>query len=130
MEKSSKKTIVIDTNIVLRYLLSDDEKQSAEAATTIENNTVFIPNEVICEVCYVLDSVYNAPKNEIKNAVQVLLDSDNIKFDNKQIIKQAFSLFASKKFDIVDCMLFAYYTVCNYEVKTFDKKLKKLINEN
>ena len=31
--------------------------------------------------------------------------------------------------DIVDCMLFAYNKNENYDIKTFDKKLDKLINK-
>lgn len=41
---------IVDANIILRYLLNDHEILSEEATAIIENNKVFIPNEVIAEV--------------------------------------------------------------------------------
>ena len=40
-----------------------------------------------------------------------------------------FKIYSEKNFDIVDCMLFAYSKNENYDIKTFDKKLDKLIKE-
>ncbi|QSQ10284.1 hypothetical protein H0A61_02685 [Koleobacter methoxysyntrophicus] len=48
---------IVDANIVLRYLLDDAEELSEKAAEILENNEVFLPNEVIAEVVYVLEKV-------------------------------------------------------------------------
>ncbi len=45
---------ITDANIILRYLLNDNEELSDKAAIIIENNEVFLPNEVIAEIVYVL----------------------------------------------------------------------------
>ena len=50
--------IVIDTNIILRYLLEDNEELSKKAIEIIDNNQIFIPTEVIVEASYVLKKVY------------------------------------------------------------------------
>ena len=44
---------IVDANIVLRYLLNDAEDLSEKAIELLENNDVFIPNEVIAEIVYV-----------------------------------------------------------------------------
>ncbi len=49
---------IVDANIILRYLLDDHEMLSEEAAAIIENNKVLLPNEVIAEIVYVLEKVY------------------------------------------------------------------------
>ena len=46
--------IVIDTNIILRYLLEDNEELSKKAIEIIDNNQIFIPTEVIVGASYVL----------------------------------------------------------------------------
>ncbi|TZE80838.1 type II toxin-antitoxin system VapC family toxin, partial [Calorimonas adulescens] len=46
---------IVDANIVLRYLLNDTEVLSEKAAQILENNEVFVPNEVIAEIVYVLE---------------------------------------------------------------------------
>jgi len=60
---------IADANIVLRYLLNDIEDQSEKAAELLENNEVFIPNEVIAEIVYVLEKVYRLENAEISSAL-------------------------------------------------------------
>ncbi len=50
---------IADANIVLRYLLNDKEGLVEKATDILEKKEVFIPNEVIAEVVYVLEKVYN-----------------------------------------------------------------------
>ena len=59
--------IVVDTNVILRYLLQDNEELSSKAIEIIDNNEIFIPTEVIVEVSYVLKKVYKVEKFEIKS---------------------------------------------------------------
>ncbi|MCI8291834.1 MAG: type II toxin-antitoxin system VapC family toxin [Clostridia bacterium] len=120
--------IVIDTNIILRYLLNDNEELSKQAIDIIDNNTILIPNEVIVEACYVLRKVYNVEKEKIYEAVQSLMEIDNINFQNTNVVSLAFKTYATQNLDIVDCILYSYNRIEKYEVKTFDKKLNKLIS--
>lgn len=119
--------IIVDTNIILRYLLQDNEELSKKAIEIIDNNEIFIPTEVIVEASYVLKKVYNVENEKINEAIKLLLEMEEIKFENKGTIALAFKTYAEKKLDIVDCMLFAYNKNENYDIKTFDKKLNKLI---
>lgn len=119
--------IVIDTNIILRYLLEDNEELSKKAIEIIDNNQIFIPTEVIVEASYVLKKVYQVEKDKIYKVIQLLLEMENVNFENKETIELAFKTYAEKNLDIVDCMLYAYAKNEKYEVKTFDNKLAKLI---
>ncbi len=121
--------IIIDTNIILRYLLKDSEKLSEKAIEIIDNNKIYIPTEVIVEASYVLKKIYNVQKEMIYKAVKLLIDIEDIEFQNKETIESAFKLYAKRSFDIVDCLLFAYNKIGHYEVKTFDEKLYKLIKQ-
>ena len=122
--------IIVDTNILLRYLLDDNEELSSKAIEIIDNNEIFIPTEVIVEASYVLKKVYNVEKEKIYEAIKLLLDMDDVNFQNKNTIELAFKIYSEKNLDIVDCMLFAYNRNEKYDIKTFDKKLEKLISEN
>lgn len=66
-------------------------------------------------------------KNKIYEVIQLLLDMENVNFQNKGTIELAFKTYTEKNLDIVDCMLYAYAQNEKYDVKTFDKKLDKLI---
>ncbi len=121
--------IIIDTNIILRYLLKDSEKLSKIAIETIDKNIVYIPTEVIVEVSYVLKKVYNVQKEKIYEAIKLLIEMEDVEFQNKDTIELAFKIYSKRSFDIVDCLLFAYSKIGHYEVKTFDEKLYKLIKQ-
>lgn len=119
--------IIVDTNIILRYLLKDNEELNKKATEIIDNNEIFIPTEVIVEVCYVLKKVYNVEKENIFDVVEQLINMEGINFNNKNSIQLAFKTYAENNLDIVDCMLYAYSRSEHYDIKTFDKKLDKLI---
>lgn len=122
--------IVVDTNVILRYLLQDNEELSSKAIEIIDNNEIFIPTEVIVEVSYVLKKVYNVEKDKIFETIKLLLDMENIKFKNKKTIEVAFKIYSEKNLDIVDCILYAYNKVEKFEIKSFDKKLCKILEKN
>lgn len=47
--------VYLDTNIILRYLLKDSDRFHDEAREYLEDREVFIKNEVLAEVVYVLN---------------------------------------------------------------------------
>ncbi len=119
---------IVDANIVLRYLLNDTEALSERAADLLENNEVFVPNEVIAEIVYVLEKVYKVENNEISSALMELFDYGNLQVSDIQIVNAALRLYGERRLDFVDTLLYAYNKVGNHKVYTFDKKLNKLLD--
>ena len=119
--------IIVDTNIILRYLLNDNEKLNKVATNIMENNDIFIATEVIVETSYVLKKVYHVEKEKIYEVVKELLNFENIHFQNSDTIKLAFKVYSERNFDIVDCLLYAYCKNENYVIVTLDEKLRKFI---
>ncbi len=118
---------IIDANIILRYLLNDDVKMSDEATTIIEQNEVLLPNEVIAEIVYVLEKVYNIKNDEISYTLLELFRLKNIVVDDTEVMKEALLLYGKSRFDFVDTLLYAYNKVKGCKVYTFDKKLNNLL---
>jgi predicted nucleic-acid-binding protein len=52
----------VDANIVLRYVLDDHADLSPRAKEIIDNNTVEVPVEILCEVVYVLNGYYEVDR--------------------------------------------------------------------
>ena len=118
MPKNMK--ILIDANVILRYLLNDIEEQAVEAKKIIKIGAFTIP-EVIAEVIYVLKSVYKIERKEIGNAITSVLKEIDI--ENKNIILKSVEIFSETNLDFVDCILISYNKIENVEVFSFDKKL-------
>ena len=120
--------LTIDTNIVLRYILGDNEDLSAEARRIIEGNAVNIPIEILCEVIYVLSSVYKIDRKVIKDELKNFLENPDCVMPHKDVALIALDFYAETGLDYVDCMLAGYKAVNRYNIATFDKKLNKLLD--
>ena len=118
---------MIDANIALRYLLDDHETLSQQASDILENNQVFLTFEVFCEIVYVLEKVYQVPRDEIQSTINKLLDSQQLDTNNPAILKSALELYRNRNIDIVDAILCSYSRLDHVEIFTFDNKLIKCL---
>lgn len=113
---------LIDTNVILRFILNDNREMAERAAEIIASGAYTKP-EVIAEVVYVLKSVYSIPKDKIASIVCGL--SNIIQIENSDCMIYAINLFASVSLDFVDCLLIAYHRINHENVFSFDQKLNK-----
>ncbi|OAG26660.1 PIN domain-containing protein [Thermodesulfatator autotrophicus] len=128
----SKKITIIDTNVVLRYLLRDHEEFYLEAEALFDKafsgkSKIFLFDTVIAEVVYVLSGLYKVKRQEIAQVLTELLKAKGIITIDKDILLDALKIFAEKNLDFVDSLLCAYGR--KYQVISFDKKVKKCVQE-
>lgn len=117
--------VMLDTNIILRYLLNDDDRMASEAEEIIKNMSVQVTIEIVAEVIYVLNGVYCIDRREIGRCLLEFLSEVNT--PEPEVLKFGIETFVERNLDFPDCILFAYHKVKGYEIKTFDKKLNKLL---
>lgn len=55
------------------------------------------------------------------------MDYDNLESTNKELLKEALSLYSGKNIDFVDSILLAHNHIYKHTIHTFDKKLKTLL---
>ncbi|MDR3048796.1 MAG: PIN domain-containing protein [Elusimicrobiota bacterium] len=118
----------VDTNIILRYMLNNDEKLSPYAKDIIDNNTIVVFTEVLCEVVYVLTNVYKVPREKLALNLKEFIESTGCILVHKGAISVGIEYFGKTKLDFVDCLLAGYNEVENIVLHTFDKDLIKLSN--
>lgn len=118
---------LLDTNVILRFVLNDNSEMARRATEVIIAGAYTKP-EVIAEVIYVLNRVYSAPKDKINFIIRGL--SDIVQIENTDCVIYAADLFASSSLDFVDCLLVAYHSLNGETVFTFDKKLNKFLISN
>lgn len=116
---------MLDTNMVLRYLLNDNEEMAEEAERIIKKGSALLTTEVIAEVVYVLKGVYSIERGQIASCLLEFLSEVNI--PEEQVVRLGLEIYAEQNLDFVDCILYAYNRVKGYEIKTFDKKLQRLL---
>ena len=84
----------IDTNLLVRYVTRDDERQAAmvrqlviEAATSGE--VLFVSAIVLCELIWVLSRRYAASRENIASVVATLLDNDVFRVEHEPAARKA-----------------------------------------
>ena len=69
--------IGLDTNVLVRYIMQGDAKQSANATRLVESLTVAEPGFIalvsVVELVSVLSSCYDLSREQITQALEVLL---------------------------------------------------------
>ena len=118
--------VVLDANVILRYLLNDNEAMAREAESIIKTEVTMVPIEVIAEVVYVLKGVYSVDRVTIRDALMEFLSEVTVA--EKEVIQIGLEAYVENNLDFVDCILYAYSCVKKYDIKTFDKKLNKLLS--
>lgn len=91
--------IAVDTNVLLRRVLNDDEEQSAKARKLFEDGRpVLITDVVLAETIWTLAGKrYKATKDNIQTLVMSLLEEPNAVFENKRAIWSALNDFVAAK---------------------------------
>ena len=120
-----KKMLIIDANVILRYFMNDSKDMSKKAAQIIESENILLLSEVIAEVVYVLEGVYNLDKNKISNTILELIGYDNIKIKEEELIINSLKKYKEVNLDFVDCILYSYNQIKKFDVFSFDKKLNR-----
>jgi len=118
---------LVDANVVLRYMLHDDDKLFPIAERAIRDGVYLLP-EVLTEVVYVLLGVYSVPREELASRLQLLVDE--VQSEHPDVLKMALSNFGMTKLDFVDCLLATYNSKLGDQVATFDRKLNRLLRQS
>ena len=115
---------LIETNVILRYLLDDDEDMSLRAELIIEGGAWTTP-EVLAEVTYVLESVYKVPRADIAAALDIA--ANHISLEPEQVYLDAISEYGATNLDFVDCMIVSYSKNSTSKVFSFDKGINRML---
>ena len=115
---------LVDANVILRYLLNDIADQAQMAREAIEAGAA-VEIEIIAEVVYVLQGVYEVPRREISRVLGDLCP--NLACSRLDILIEALEAYGSTSLDFVDCVLLATAKLGHADVLTFDRKLASAI---
>lgn len=117
----------LDTNVLVRYVVRDDDAQTQKVSDYIEALTLdtpaFISNIVLCELCWVLKSAYGVSRQDCATAIEAMLEVPVFQFESHRACSVALDAYRSGTADFSD---FLIREIANdfhcVGVKTFDKK--------
>jgi predicted nucleic-acid-binding protein len=124
--------IGVDTNVLVRFLVRDDEPQFERARRLIKREansgeTVMISLIVLLETEWVLRSRYALSKSEIAGAFSGLLDSVELFFEDEGSIEQALYMWRDSAAQFADCLIGARHWALECRATaSFDTKALRL----
>ena len=121
--KSAGAVLAVDTNIVVRYLVKDDDSQSSRARDILRSGPIFIPLTVLLECEWVLRSLYGFSPSAVIGALEAFCGASGVAVGEAAAVKRAFRL-AEQGLDFADALHLALAHGCEAFV-TFDKRLAK-----
>jgi len=121
---------LIDTNLIVRYLVQDHETHAKAATKLFEACdrgavTLIILPVVLSECVFVLESFYKHPRASIAKVLADLIASPGIEIDDRDIVTDALKRYGRTKLHFVDCILAAFAAALKKPVATFDADFKK-----
>ena len=120
--------VILDTNMMLRYLLNDVKEMADEAEKKIKTGNANVTIEVVAEAVYVLRDAYEMKRKEVADLLRDFLSL--VGCPDKEVLELALRTYGNRKLDFVDCILYAYHRIRGDEIATFDTALKKLLEHN
>ncbi len=124
----SLRRVVIDTNLLVRYLTVDDP-QKAKAVDNLLSKAergelkILVPSIIIAELVWVLESFYQMHSTEIAELIEAVLNTPGIEVTEKSIIASTLKLYRTKNIDLIDAWIIEFAKDRGIKtIYTFDRK--------
>lgn len=124
-----KKTKLLDTNIIIKFLTKDTPQQAEEIENLFKKakkEELEIPDFILTEVIWVLLSFYKLEKIKVIEKLEGILSFEKFKL-NRVILRKTIDIYRDYNISFVDAYLGALAITGDYpKVYSFDKRLKKI----
>jgi predicted nucleic acid-binding protein len=127
--------VVVDANVLLSFIVDRNEKQRAVVKALLlraeEGELVaIVPQFVVFEVVYVLQSTYRIPAEKLKEIIRDLIGLPGLLLIDECPWKRVLDLWPSPVSSIADAALAAIAANNRYDVvATFDRKLANRLRD-
>lgn len=121
--------LAVDTNVLVRYLVVDDARQSAQAAALIERvvaagDTLYVSDVVVCELVWVLSAAYKFKRAEIARTLKDVFRARHLTFNAADQLMIALAAYVGGKGDFSDYLIREHARAAGADtIATFDRAL-------
>jgi predicted nucleic-acid-binding protein len=121
---------LVDTNLIVRYLVQDHEKHAKAAGRLFDacdrgDVVIVVLPAVLAECVFVLESFYEHLRGDIASALGRLISSPCIEIDGAAIHLDALDRYRKTRVHFVDCLIAATAAAENMPVASFDQDFRK-----
>lgn len=117
----------VDTNVLVRLVTRDDEKQVATAERFIAKGA-WVSHLVLAETTWVLDAAYDLEHRQIATAIEMLLNHAHLTIQDSDVVAAALDRYRLRPMlGFSDCLIVEIARKAGHTpVGTFDRNLSKV----
>lgn len=124
----------IDTSVILRLLVKDDETKRSACERLLREAKhhgiiLYLLPVAVLEIVWVLEKVYKFEKKAIRDIVEALLNTPEIRVEMEDVFRKALVTYEEKNIKFADAVMGYWGLERNYSVVyTYDEKDFKRID--
>lgn len=101
-------TAFVDTNILIRHLTGDPPAQAARASAYLARaDGLLLPDLILAEVAYVLESYYETPRPQVADTLRAVLAFPAIRVVDAELLQRTVEVYDIHRLDFADAYLVA-----------------------
>lgn len=118
----------LDTNVLVRHLTGDPADLAARATAYLgSERELLLTDLVAAETVYVLESFYEAPRDEVAQAVRSLVAFDSVVCVDPALLLRAIELYETDRIDFAEAYLVACAESTGVgKVASFDRSIDRV----
>lgn len=124
------KHLLLDANVLVRFLVQDDAKQGPAATALLEaaergEHRLHLDSLAVAETVYVLIGRYHRNRDDVATALLAVIQNVGVETADAEIVSDALRRFAAVNVDFADAWLAARATHLGHGVASFDRDLDR-----
>ncbi len=98
----------LDTNVLVRWLVADDDEQTAQVQRLFDasagGDPLFVPATVLLELEWVLRARYRLDKEAVILAFNALLETHGLELQSESAVERALHAYRDGSTEFADCL--------------------------
>ena len=125
-------TALLDTNVLVRHLTGDPPDLAARASAYLSTaGALILPDLILAEVVYVLESFYKAPRDQIAELARSIVTFESIQTADPGLLLRAVEVYEVHRIDFGDAYLVALAETAGVgDIASFDRTIDRVSTVN
>jgi predicted nucleic-acid-binding protein len=118
----------VDTNVLVRHLTGDPAEMAARATSYLEaESDLLVADLVVAETVYVLESFYEAPHEQVAEAIRSLLAFESVISVDPALLLRAVEAYETDRLDFAEAYLVACAESTGVnKIASFDRSIDRV----
>ncbi len=121
-------TAFVDTNVLIRHLTGDPPELAARATSFLADaDELLLPDLIVAEVVYVLESFYEVPIDEVARMVRSVIAFGPIRTLDQGLLLRSLEVYETHRIDFAEAYLVASAETAGvHDIVSFDRSIDRV----